>query len=205
MLICPNCKTKYGKKKRFLRSVFCSECKTKLVYIHTIDDVKVHMLSTPYGNPDLWAKSTLSAEYKLKDLVRVYSAKPGKFKAAGFRKPCPRERFWIHDVFDDNNIPYKIDIVGKYPEKISGGMRKRKFKEFQYIFVRPEDVRAAKKLIKEYETQTDLNPEFFNEGRDSFDFDNMPQTTCPHCGKSCDTDYVLCPFCKQKLYYKNGE
>jgi len=154
-----------------------------------MEDVKVKIVRTPYGEPNLWALSTLPESHNRKNLVRVY-----KIKGGGRNPPC-RERIWLHDILDENDIPYAIEITGEYP--LWCGKRGRKFKETQHIFVEKKNKEAVIKIIEEYE-----NPEIVMpfEGREVFDINDMPQVKCQSCGKECDSDFCNCPFCKSKLY-----
>ena len=42
--------------------------------------------------------------------------------------------------------------------------------------------------------------EFFRTGADDDGEDEMPQRTCPKCGKTHDFDYPRCPFCGHDYY-----
>jgi hypothetical protein len=195
MLVCPKCNAKY-KKSLIKRRIFC-DCNTKLANVFTIEDAKVHVLATPYGNADLWAKSTLpeSAESE-QELVEVYRVK------AGMWNTCPRERMWLHDVLDDRGIGYKVEITGEYPMQAGGFRRSRKFKEVQIVYVEKSMERRVIRLIKKFNNpqKVEFGEAAATEGKEVFDINNMPQTTCPNCGKKCDTDYSKCPFCKKALY-----
>jgi hypothetical protein len=195
MLVCPQCKAKY-KKTLFKRRRFC-ECtaKAKLVNIFTLEDTKVHSINTPYGNPDLWAKSTLPKEFD-GELAEVYKIKAGKLVS------CPRERAWLHDLLDDNNIAYRIEISGEYPMQAGGFRRSRKFKEFQLIYVEKENEKRALRLIKKflYSQNIVTADETFDDSREEFDSADRPQVACPVCGKECDSDYIKCPACKASMY-----
>ncbi|MCL1880989.1 MAG: hypothetical protein FWF76_02290 [Oscillospiraceae bacterium] len=200
MLVCPKCNAKY-KKKLFKKRVYC-DCKEKLEYAFTFEDAKVHMLSTPYGDPDKWAESTLKNVINDEELVLIYMIKHGRWH------PYVRERFWLHDILDDNDILYKVVLSGEYKVKSAGARRGRKFNEWQGVYVRKADEDKALELIKEYEEATqksgaELEIEPSNnvsEVCDKFDADNKPQVTCTSCKKTCDSDYSNCPYCKKPLY-----
>lgn len=196
MLICPGCKNKY--KKSLIRPRVYCECGEKLEDVFTVDDAKVHILSTPYGNPENWAKSTLPENHDSADLVLIHSFK---------KKPpnnYPRERIWLHDALDDRGILYKVDVVGEYPYKNKGaGVRRgRKFKEKQNIYVTKEDESRVLKIIKKYNNPKNvvLDKDFEEEALDFFDSDRRPQVACPVCGKECDSDNSRCPSCKAAMY-----
>jgi hypothetical protein len=195
MLICPDCKSKY-KKTLFKRQRFC-ECgsKAKLVNIVAYEDVKVHVIYAPHVNPDLWAKSTLPATHPADDLVKIHTISADKRL-----KVSPRERCWLHDIFDDNGILYKVEMGGKYPMNAGGFKRKRKFKEMQYVYVEKSNAKKAKKLIRKYENAKVTDRSFEAVGCDEFDSDNRPQVPCPACGKQCDSDNAVCPACKAAMY-----
>jgi len=184
------------------------------------EDLNVHTVRTPYGNPDKWAQSTLPKPHNFDELVEIYTIEPGKF-TDGNKSRYPRERIWLHDLLDDKEILYKVDVLGTFNLKLGGVRRTRGIKEAQHIFVRKEDEKAARRLMRKYERaaavsekvefsmeealeqvrlDTGFAEEFGEEQINTFDIDNLPQIQCPHCGVACDTDYEKCPKCKGKLY-----
>ena len=185
---CPKCKTEYQKG-----TTHCADCNEKLV--RKIRDYEILMKPNFFGNPELWAKSTLPDSYSGDDLVMIFEIKP--VKRAGW---LVRERMWLHDILDDNNIPYKIDIIGyRRRRKYVPQMTKRKFFEKQCIYVQKEHEKKTRRFIKEF-----LNPK--NTVLDDTVDENLtikdgiPQVKCSACGKEVDFDYMKCPFCKEPLH-----
>jgi len=127
---------------------------------------------------EVWAVSTLASPYG--DLVKVFET-PGK------------ERIWLHDIFDDNEIPYLIEIKPTF----RSFAKSSKFNETQLIFVRNEDEETALTLISEFESAEAVDMEEEAEG-DGFD-KQTPQIECPYCGAMIDFDYPKCPFCRKTL------
>ena len=141
-----------------------------------------------YGNPELWAKSTL-APGVTENLVEIHTIAPGKYVTA----ETVRHRTWIHEILDDNKVPYKISIVGYWPTR-------KKFAEQQVVSVEEKNAKKARRLIREYNDPDNLikgnttaaeTPEAFVEG--------ILQIPCPKCGKPIDFDYTICPKCKSRL------
>ena len=104
-----------------------------------------------YGNPMLWAKSTLK-KAKLEDLVEVYKVVPGQYVT----DETVRNRIWIHDLLDDYKIPYYIEV-----RCMSGS---RNLVEAQRIFVELEYVGNVLNLIKEFSSTNNIVRENINNG-----------------------------------------
>ena len=141
-----------------------------------------------YGDPKLWAYSTLSPSFS-ENLVQIYEVKLNMDAT----KETIRQRMWLHDILDDNKIPYKIEIVGAWAGR-------RKFGEKQIIYVEEKNRKKSRRLIKAYNNAANFIPEDKGEENMSDDIENnLPQVKCPACGKEFDFDYVKCPFCKAKI------
>jgi len=141
-----------------------------------------------YLDPSLWAYSTLPpGDYD--DLISIYSIKQEKYQ----KRETIRQRIWLHDILDDNNIPYQVVIKTRWAERKS-------FSEDQFIYVKEKDRRKAKRLIKEYlnadnNIQDILNDETFQNRY----INGILQKKCTNCGEEVDFDYHKCPFCKTNL------
>ena len=142
-----------------------------------------------YGDPETWVFSTLPKECA-DELVLVYEVKQGKFSDG--REV--RQRMWLHDILDDNNILYQVVIKGFWASR-------KRFAETQWIMVTKADEGEARRLIDEFN-----DPDNVVEGsEDDVDEDDKvtfngiigtPQRRCHSCGKVIDFDYVKCPHCK---------
>jgi len=137
------------------------------------------------ANPELWAKSTLPPGEN-PDLQRLYVIRPGTYLS----DETIRHRMWLHDVLDDNGIPYRIEIVGFWPTR-------KKFVETQCIFVEKHNMNRALMLIREYNDPRNMVVEAPDEAtKDLRAADGMPQKICVSCGMKIDFDYRKCPLCK---------
>jgi hypothetical protein len=175
------------------------------------EELKVHSIKSPYGDPEKWAKSTLTSEFtdfEKGDLVLIHEITPSMLN-----NPYPRERIWLHDALDENEIPYKIDITGEFRQKFGGIRRRRAITETQLIFVMKEHEKKARRLIRRYKRSTAISDERVNaeefafdeyaeydNEENTFDCDNIPQVKCPNCEQECDSDYTKCPNCQKNLY-----
>jgi len=165
----------------------CVDCKVELVAECPV------MITGPigkfrFGNPELWAESTLSDSHDFEDLVQVYEIKADKLRK------YVRERIWLHDILDDNNIPYKVEFVGFHSASITG-RKSRMYSEKQYIFVEKKHKKEVLKFIKEYNNLENIVEEDITND----DTNNLPQVKCSACGKEIDFDFLICPFCKKQL------
>ena len=193
MLICPQCKAKY--KNSFFKKVrTCAQCNEKLHNVYTMDDVKVQTLATvSCGNLDKWVTSTLPEYYNIEDLAEVYKLR------ADAKTPF-RERFWLHDILDDHEILYRVEIREELFKATKGFRSSQNFILSQHTFVEKQHVETVKKLIEEYNSPANVNLSIQEDDDVEYSGDDMPQTTCPRCSKQCDTDYIKCPHCKELLY-----
>jgi len=138
-----------------------------------------------FGNPEEWAKSTLP-QGDAGELVKIQDIREGLFTNAN----TVRNRTWLHDILDDNQIPYRIEIEGYWPGR-------RKFVESQGVYVEEKNAKKARRLIKEFKrTENILLDESIKETQVLVNEDGMPQKVCPSCGEEIDFDYVTCPHCK---------
>ena len=134
-----------------------------------------------FGDSELWAYSTLPSSASTDNFVEIYTHKDAI--------NTTRKRIWLHDILDDNNIPYLIEIVGEWAGR-------RKFREKQIIYVDVSNKPKVQKLIRAYKNAEAV----FDEENMVDDIKNgLPQVTCPSCGKEFDFDYNKCPYCKTKL------
>jgi len=141
-----------------------------------------------FGDPVQWAKSTLPP-CDLDGLVGVYDVKEGVYSGA----ETIRDRIWLHDVLDDNEIPYHIEIEGYWPGR-------RKFVERQVIYVEEKNASKAKQLIKEYNNSVSVPQDLNDEDSQVVGIeDGIPQKLCPSCGAAIDFDFVVCPRCKARI------
>jgi len=143
-----------------------------------------------YGDPETWAKSTLSQDDAAEaDLVLIYEVKPGLYIHA----EMIRQRMWLHDVLDDKGIPYQIVFVGYWASR-------RKFVEAQNIYVEKKHAERVRYLIKDYRSTRNIIQTDLEEHNKIVSFDDgVPQKNCPSCGKEIDFDYYTCPHCKTKI------
>lgn len=141
-------------------------------------------LTNPYSNSETWVKSTMAAQdCDIKDLVKIYEVANKDIRER------VRERMWLHDVLDDNNIQYRIEIVGYWS--------KRKYYEKQQIFVKKEHETAVRRYIAEY--NKNIVEEIDEENMADDIEDGLPQIKCPSCGREIDFDHIKCPFCKTPI------
>ena len=84
------------------------------------------------------AKSTLTADDSTQ-LTNVYTIKQDE--VGGIENI--RNRTWIHDLLDDNKIPYYLEVQGHRPTK-------RIYVESQLIFVERKNGIRASFIINEY-------------------------------------------------------
>jgi len=143
-----------------------------------------------YLDPSLWAYSTLSMEdSENKELVNIYKIKQEKLG----KRELIRARIWLHDILDDNNIPYQVVIKTRW-------ISKKNYAEDHFIYVEEKHKKKSKRLIKEF-----LNPD--NTVQESWDDETLHgsiingvlQIKCPSCGNEIDFDHHKCPLCKSKL------
>ena len=122
------------------------------------------------------------------NLVEIFKIKPDNYTSA----ETVRHRMWLHDLLDDNGIPYLVEIASVW-------LGRRNHGEVQFIYVEKKDRRAAFGLIKEFKNAPQIRP---GNVDDAFLLDSskeaFPQTKCSACGKEFDFDYVKCPHCKKR-------
>jgi len=137
------------------------------------------------GEPELWAKSTLPP-CDTAELFKLYVVKPGTFQS----EETIRQRMWLHDILDDHNIPYHIEIGGFWPTR-------KKFVETQRIYVEKKHSKKAVTLLREWSDPSSLIAEApVDEEAEVEVVDGVPQKTCASCGREIDFDYSKCPYCK---------
>ena len=137
-----------------------------------------------YGDPKLWAKSTLKNADE-DDIVPVHAITAGMFTS----NETVRNRMWLHDLLDDAGIPYYIEVGG-----MGGG---RNLTEAQYIYVEKKNAAIAQKLIKEYNEAEKITADLSDIDEDPvISDDGVPQKLCPSCNEYIDFDHYKCPICK---------
>jgi len=140
------------------------------------------------GDPALWAQSTL-LHGDTENLVKIYDVMEGKY----INSETVRNRIWLHDILDDNNIPYHIEIKGTWPSR-------KKFAEKQSIYVEKKRASRVRKLIKEYNNADNIFQYDSDEDSQIVGVeDGIPQKLCPECGKEIDFDFPVCPHCKAQM------
>ena len=147
-----------------------------------------------YGDPELWAYSTLIPCGNEK-LVKIHEIQGGILitRRRHVNREIVRQRMWLHDVLDDNGIPYQIEISGSW-------INSRKYLETHCIYVEEKHVKKARLLIEEYNTAENIVQEDMDEENI---VDNIkggvPQIKCSSCDREIDFDCPKCPFCKVKI------
>jgi len=137
-----------------------------------------------YGDPELWAKSTLK-HAKYEDLIEIYIIHSSLFVSS----ELIRNRMWLHDLLDDVGIPYYIEVGSL------GG--RKKLTEEQHIYVERKNVKRAVSLIRKYNDIKSIVREKPNKTSSSVkSSDGIPQKKCCTCNKEIDFDYKKCPHCK---------
>jgi len=143
--------------------------------------------STPkYEDAGFLAFSTLPQSRENEPISRVYLIKPGKLMPP----ETTMHRMWLHDILDDNDIPYLVEAMGVF-------VSRRKFGQMQGIYVLDSDYDKAIALKKKFEKAACEIPEELEEAEFIDDGDNsLLQSKCRTCGKEFDFDYPKCPYCK---------
>ena len=131
-----------------------------------------------YGNPKLWAKSTLNVDNP-EGLILAYVCHTG----TDLTKETIRHRFWIHDLLDDAGIPYYVEVKPADGSKM--------LVESQRIYVEENNKTPAKDLIFEYQKPSSIVTEERDGGTE------IMQKECPSCDTMIDFDYHKCPNCKK--------
>jgi len=130
----------------------------------------------------LWAYSTIAPGDDAQ-LVNIYIVNQKSYLSGD----AIRHRMWLHDLLDDEGIPYQVVIKGYWAGR-------RKYFEDQFINVEKKHEKKAKRLINEFkDTKVALeSPEDISVVNY---VDGIPQIKCPSCNKEIDFDYNKCPFC----------
>jgi len=137
-----------------------------------------------FGDPDLWAKSTL-LNAKVEDLIAIHIIAQDLFTG----NESIRNRMWLHDLLDDRNIPYYIEVGN-----IGGG---KALSEAQIIYVEKKNAKIAYGLINKFNNPISVvhNVNDYKGGSITLR-DGTPQIKCTKCDKEIDFDYHVCPYCK---------
>ena len=165
---CPKCKGEY--RDEFTK---CSDCDVYLVNELSNEDY--------YSEDDIksWAKSTLLGYQSCDELCEVYEM-PGRLQG------------WLHEVLEDNKIPYKIRITPGW----HGSSQYSRYNETQTLYVEQQHETTVLSLINDYEN-ADIN---IDEEDMIDDIENaLPQIKCPSCGEMIDFDYPKCPLCGKRI------
>ena len=145
-------------------------------------------LLNSYSDPSLWAYSTLEPCDGVK-LVNVYIITQGNYLG----REEVRQRMWLHDILDDEGIPYQVVVKGYWAGR-------RVYAESQFIYVKKKHADKVEQLINEFNDLGNSVPENTDEMLASENYvDGIPQIKCPSCGREIDFDYNKCPFCNCSL------
>jgi len=141
-----------------------------------------------YLDPALWAYSTLPpGEYE--DLVSIYTINQSKYQG----REEVRKRMWLHDILDDEDIPYQIVIKSYW-------ISRKKYGEDQFVYVKEEHKKKAKKLIKAFNNLENAVLETTEDEVSAENYvDGVLQIKCSSCEENIDFDYQKCPHCKTRL------
>ena len=144
-------------------------------------------LISSYTDPSLWAYSTLPpGDYD--DLVNIYVVKQSHYQA----RETVRQKMWLHDILDDEGIPYQVVIMGYWATR-------RKYAEDQFVYVEKKNEIKAKRLIKSFIDSDSVAEGVSDEETSPENFvDGIPQKKCSSCSEEIDFDYHKCPFCRQE-------
>jgi len=139
-----------------------------------------------YIDPVKWAYSTLPPGDHI-DLICIHTVNQGKYQG----REMVRQRIWLHDILDDEDIPYRVVIKGYWATR-------KKYAEDQFIYVEKKHRKKATRLINEFNNRKN---EIFeieeNESAPETFVNGMLQKKCPSCGAEIDFDYQKCPHCKE--------
>ena len=134
------------------------------------------------------AESTLIPNEDTK-LVNIHIVKPDSTGSID----KIRHRTWVHDLLDDHDIPYHIEIKSFSPAR-------NKTVESQWIYVEEKNALIVQALLTQY-----VNPgsialsEEEMEEAEHVNEEGIPQKKCPSCDEYVDFDYYKCPYCKAAL------
>jgi septum site-determining protein MinD len=92
-----------------------------------------------YGDPEFWVQPTM-APSGAGNLVKIYEVSIDRDVASS---ETIRNRMWLHDMLDDRDIPYHIEMVGFWAGR-------KKYTEAQHIYVEDKHRIEARRLIREY-------------------------------------------------------
>ena len=139
-----------------------------------------------YSDPALWAYSTLPpGDYD--DLVNIHIVKQGNLQG----REAIRQRIWLHDILDDEGIPYQVVIKSYW-------VSRKKYAEDQFIYVEEKHSKKAKRLIKAFNNPENIVSEVSGTESSPENYVNgVLQIKCSSCGEEIDFDYHKCPLCKQ--------
>lgn len=117
------------------------------------------------------------------DYVKVYESQPE-------RPTCPAEAGWLDELLNANHIPFRTSQTPAW----TGWSKAPEYKERTEYYVPDTCAYLARELIEQDSNEDAVlwdEGELFPEGAEN----QLPQVTCPRCGKAYDMDYPTCPFC----------
>ncbi|MCL2365960.1 MAG: hypothetical protein FWC75_02810 [Oscillospiraceae bacterium] len=142
---------------------------------HTAHEEPTQTLD-PFSHQELWAKSTLPPDTE--DLYPIFVISPGEY----LTNETIRHRMWLHDLFDDEGIPYYIEVRTQPGSRL--------LNEAQHIFIEKRHAMRAIALINEFRNPKSIVKQQVTDGN------SIMQKQCHACGKDIDFDYHKCPHCK---------
>ena len=143
---------------------------------------------TPYGPPELWAKSTMEP-HNPENLLLVFEVRQGGY----ISREMVRQRMWLHEILDDNSIPYYVQFGGFWATR-------KQYLDLQHIYVDKDSGAIVQRLINEY-NDPDNFIEDPDEDEELFEITEhgILRIKCPFCGEGIDFDHHKCPHCKAQL------
>jgi len=136
----------------------------------------------------LIAYSTMPQPIDVKSIRVIHTIKQNNYVPP----EITMHRMWLHDILDDNNIPYLVEMASTW-------LGRRRHGQVQFIYVRKADKEKALELKKEFRNAPMMNHLDMDEGCSDYDDDNhLLQVECKFCSKEFDCDYGKCPYCKKR-------
>lgn len=103
-----------------------------------------------------------------------------------------KKRTWFHELLEDYEIPFRVELESYVEQTRSGPQRKEK----QCFYVPAAFEEVLKDMIDQY-----YRPDSIAWETNGFELEDegvIAQITCPVCGKEYDFDYPRCPYCRGK-------
>ncbi|MCL2200863.1 MAG: hypothetical protein FWB75_02770 [Oscillospiraceae bacterium] len=139
-----------------------------------------------FSHPERWAKSTIDADNP-DGLVKIYEISPGIY----LTETTIRQRTWVHDILDDESIPYYIEVKPRDGQ--------RNLTETQSIYVEEKHAPKAVFLMNTFLDPESKVKRVNIEEEILIGEDGIPKKLCPFCDKEMDFDYYRCPHCKADI------